>query len=437
MMEELDYTEDMWERILVRAYATYLDVPEVVRLLDTLPQDYSYKTYVLRKLRAVFDTCVATRKTDPEDVMIAYLAAGGLQEPLQEILNDEDYRFNRLPRAALQDTVAHFISLQLAADVNDLTADYAKSRLTETEYKYSLTEILGERKETSNKVVPIKNVIADFANPDIGVGINVLPDWMNDKLKGLRRNRVTILASRPGVGKSDFSLDIIRRALKNDYRVLHVSIEMDSQEILSRMYSAVGKDGFAELVKEAKYDIMSEGRISVPQIAGVVAAGVYDLVVVDYLHQLDIKQHYNGQTDKVTILSNELRIAAKGSHAAWLVLSQFNRKVEHEHDRPLLSHLRDSGAIEQDGYAVILGYEPEKRVVVDGQYTLSRKVSWSIAKNRGGGIGDYFFRFHMPQSTWVPMSRAEQNNFEDDAAKELRDNIELSKPGYDRSWLDK
>jgi len=431
----MEATNEIRERILVRAYAVYLNVPSVRDLLDTLPRDYPFQSRVLNVLISVSIDCIIRRHTTPEEVMSAYLKAGGNEEALIQILTDEGLRFENMPEHALRDTINHFIGAQIADRIDSTTSDFRRGFIDRDEYAYNLKSISDGGGVVGDMVHSIQDIISRNANPQDTHGIAVLPPWMNTRMKGLRRGRTTLLACRPGVGKTDFSLEIIRRALAEGYKILHISMEMDEVEILSRMYNSIGGDAFAELVEKQLYSIIDEGRVSIPQIASIINSGGYDLVVIDYLQILESDKKFGSLYEKVTHLSNELRIAAKNSDAAWLVLSQFSRHARSEHERPVLADLRDSGSLEQDAFAVILGYEPLERVKYEGVYAPSRLVSWYVAKNRGGGIGDFSYRFIMSKSTWEQLSQAEYNAFEEEELKKLEDYAKRSKPEYDRGWM--
>ena len=214
------------------------------------------------------------------------------------------------------------------------------------------------------------------------------------RTKGMCRKRVTILAARPGVGKTDFALAIARNVLHRGRNVFFASLEMDEYELYERMSNAVGKEGLKEYKGIMQVD--SRGALSVPQISAAVNRGNYELVVVDHIGLLQYAGKERGQYERTTALSGQLRIAAKNSNASWLVLSQLSRGVPDEMTRPALSHLRDSGAIEQDAFMVAFLHELEKR-----DFTASnRKVEVGIAKNRGGAPTRKGFEFRMGLSQW-------------------------------------
>jgi replicative DNA helicase len=189
----------------------------------------------------------------------------------------------------------------------------------------------------------------------------------------------------------------------------------------------VGDAELKERLENSVFDICDRGSLRVSQIAAI--ANNYDLIVVDYLQILETADKVSGLYEKATNLSNDLRKAAKNSNAAWLVLSQLSRKMLTEHETPKLSHLRDSGAIEQDAFTVLFLHYPEKPVQNDkGEYAANRYVVVTIAKNRSGGFGQFAYRFCPSRSTWEPMTIDEVESFENDEKNRM--NTE-----YNRGWM--
>lgn len=219
------------------------------------------------------------------------------------------------------------------------------------------------------------------------------------RTRGFSRGRVTILGARPGVGKTDFALTIAANVVEAGGKVFFACMEMDHYEIVGRLRRNYGS------LRNINRNFMlnSAPSQSVMQIVAQANHEKPDLVVVDYLQILHLPESGRmGMYEKASTLSNQLRVAAKGNSAnastapAWLVLSQLSRNTENENNTPLLSHLRDSGAIEQDADTVMFLHEPNKRTEMD-EY---RKVQLTISKNRSGACGWIDYRFIMGKSRW-------------------------------------
>lgn len=222
--------------------------------------------------------------------------------------------------------------------------------------------------------------------------------------KGMEKSRVTIIAARPGVGKTDFAMHVIRHNLKAGKNIVFISVEMDAREIGYRLGRAenpgrYGKSGTLDGIKVIQ---SWPGKLTVYGKADPTAAYASarcemdtDLVVVDYL-QIMRATTVAGQYEQTTELSNDLRKAAKRSSAAWMVLSQLSRETGDDKTRPTLKALRGSGAIEQDAFAVVFLYMPNGEV----QYGADQDLVLVIAKNRGGPKGEVGLICDRGNSRW-------------------------------------
>lgn len=215
---------------------------------------------------------------------------------------------------------------------------------------------------------------------------------------GLARGRVTILAARPGVGKSDLALNIAINVHNSKKKVLLCSPEMDYYEIVKR-----AENTLAFVAGDISGIILDVSPIqTVAHIAGLVARHKPDLVIVDHLQAMAGNDDGRSAYEKMTARANQLRIASKGhvtetkDAPAWLVLCQLSRNARTEQQEPVLADLRDSGAIEENADAVIFLHECDERE--PGQD--SRRVQATIKKNRGGFCGKTVFKFYMARSYW-------------------------------------
>lgn len=219
---------------------------------------------------------------------------------------------------------------------------------------------------------------------------------------GFIREGLYILAARPAVGKSTVALNIAARCRN----VLFVSLEMSGFQVMSRlasMHSGIpiarvinGKIADDETEKiTAALATISQAHIAVSDNAllgvddvAALARGVdgLQLVVVDYLGLLrcaDGRSIY----EKITFNSNALKRLARSLGVPVLCLAQLNRASEQRGDKsPMLSDLRDSGAIEQDADGVLLLHDlggDDRRTTLE----------INLAKNRHGATGRLEFDF--------------------------------------------
>jgi len=226
-------------------------------------------------------------------------------------------------------------------------------------------------------------------------------------LSGLRPGELVILAARPGVGKSALAGNIAANIAKGiGGRVLFCSLEMSHSELVERMLSSqcgvdhakmrrgdlVAKERAA--INEAgsalcEWDIGIDDRPE-QRVADVVAQarrkqnkGGLDLVVVDYLQLLRPQDHRVPRQEQVSAMSRGLKAAAKSLKVPVLCLAQLNRQADTPNDPPRLSHLRESGAIEQDADVVLFIHKSPSE---DERQEQTAKLI--VAKQRNGPTGE-------------------------------------------------
>jgi replicative DNA helicase len=215
---------------------------------------------------------------------------------------------------------------------------------------------------------------------------------------GFRSGQLIILAARPSVGKSALAAQIAIHAAKEENNVLFVSLEMSSQETVARalameckeldMRSILNGDLASHEIHKAeqianaykKIPLRIEDRrgLNIDRLAMLVRSSAakrkLGLVVIDYLG-LIVGDRKKPRWESITEISNSLKTLAQTEQIPLLALCQLNRDSEGE--VPKLSHLRDSGSIEQDADIVLLLHR-EKRNAVETELF--------IAKNRNGPI---------------------------------------------------
>jgi|GEM_PF-6856190 hypothetical protein len=250
----------------------------------------------------------------------------------------------------------------------------------------------------------MEDVIVEFENWTPPERVQFGFEKLDHYCKGIERRRMTILAARPGVGKSDLALHMARHNLQQGRNVLIATIEMDAAEVSHRIGMAEGHgaswracvdNGLKKIqLWPGRLRIYDAASQSVAQIAARVQDDD-DLVIVDYLQIVQPRTRSSKRYEIVTELSNDLRAGAKRSNAAWLVLSQLSRQARTEKEVPVLSDLRESGAIEQDANGVVFIWEPDGKSDTEIQ-----SIEIGVAKNRGGRLGNIAAEVNRPSHTW-------------------------------------
>jgi len=235
---------------------------------------------------------------------------------------------------------------------------------------------------------------------------------------GLQRSDLIILAGRPAMGKSALAGGIAQHAaIENNIGVAIFSLEMSRAQYVQRMFASESRvDGRAlkigrlaetewmklynatKRVAAAPIWIDDSGLISVMEIRAKCrrlkmraerAGTTLGLVVVDYLQLM----HGSGDSreQEISAISRGLKLLAKELDVPVVALSQLNRSLEQRKDkRPILSDLRESGAIEQDADVILFVYRDE---VYDPQTKDHGIAEVIIGKQRSGPIGTARARF--------------------------------------------
>lgn len=246
---------------------------------------------------------------------------------------------------------------------------------------------------------------------------------------GMVANGLYILAARPGMGKTTLALNIADRVAERVGPVLFVSLEMDVEQLVAKRVSRLSgvasnrvlmrqlspeeyRKVSAAADKLAKIPVAVNRRafVTVEQIEALArrVPGL-SMVVVDYLGLITPPgwSQKNGRVEATTAISNGLKQTAKALKVPFLVLSQLNRQVESRPDKhPILSDLRDTGAVEQDADAVIFlyrdwYYHPEIR---ERDSYAPEPLEATVAKNRHGSTGTCELAAHLEVSKILPVS---------------------------------
>lgn len=231
--------------------------------------------------------------------------------------------------------------------------------------------------------------------------------------QGLSKQDLIIIAGRPSMGKSAFSFGIMfNAAINHGKSVLGFSLEMPSEQLINRQISGMAKVNF-ERIRSGKIQPDEWPRISQAsdQIA---AAKIYldetpalgpaqlrsrarkhatrhgvDLIVIDYLQLMRFK----GERKDLEIaeITSQMKAMAKELDVPVILLSQLSREVDRRTDhRPVMSDLRDSGAIEQDADVIMFIYRDE---VYNPETPDKGTAEILIRKQRNGPTGDIRLSF--------------------------------------------
>lgn len=234
---------------------------------------------------------------------------------------------------------------------------------------------------------------------------------------GFIRGGLYILGARPAVGKSTFALNLADGIAGN---LLFVSLEMSPEQILAKRVSRLTGYTASKLLSgqlpDKAWEAVAIATTSIDK-SGVYINSRYDLtvqeihllaqsvpelrcIILDYLGLIQPATRSGSTYEQVSAISRELKRMAVSLNVPVVCLCQLSRKIEERKDKkPMLSDLRDSGAIEQDADGVLFLYREDYYTgsPADG---FPSTVELTVAKNRHGKTGEDQFNFWLSSSAF-------------------------------------
>lgn len=243
-------------------------------------------------------------------------------------------------------------------------------------------------------------------------GITGVPSGLIDldrKLSGFQKSDMVVLAARPSMGKTAFALNVaLNAALKADAKVLIFSLEMAKEQLSQRLLSmearvesqkmSTGDVNMSDWDKmSAALDSFNKMSIYIDDTPGIKLMEIknkcrrmkaetgLDMIILDYLQLMEGEKRSDNRQQEITSLSRGMKLLAREMECPVIVLSQLSRAPDQrENHRPVLSDLRESGAIEQDADVVLFLYRDE---VYNEETEKPGICEVIVAKHRNGPIG--------------------------------------------------
>ncbi|GMR17069.1 MAG: replicative DNA helicase [Gammaproteobacteria bacterium] len=256
-----------------------------------------------------------------------------------------------------------------------------------------------------------------------------------DKLTaGLQAGDLIIIAGRPSMGKTSLAVNVAENAaIGSKIPTAIFSMEMPSEQLAIRMISSLGRVDQAHLRTgrfpdedwsriNTAVQLMSDAPIFIDDSPALSPTEIrararrlkreqgLGLIVLDYLQLMQVHGNTENRATEISEISRSLKALAKELELPIIALSQLNRSVEQRADkRPVMSDLRESGAIEQDADVIVFIYREE---VYNPDTPKKGVADISIAKQRNGPIGDFPLTFvgrFTKFENWVPESYASED----------------------------
>lgn len=231
----------------------------------------------------------------------------------------------------------------------------------------------------------------------------------DSKTAGLQRSDLILLAARPSMGKTAFALNIVQNAaIRNNVPTAIFSLEMSKEQLVNRMLCSEAKidaqklrtgnledDDWPKLIQAM--GPLSEAPIYIDDTPGISSMEIRSkcrklkienglgLILIDYLQLMSGNGKNDSRQQEISEISRSLKAIAREMDAPVIALSQLSRACEQRADhRPMLSDLRESGAIEQDADVVAFLYRDEYYFPETEKKNMAELI---IAKQRNGPTG--------------------------------------------------
>lgn len=290
-----------------------------------------------------------------------------------------------------------------------------------------LNEGLVKVGDTLDETVQVINELS-LNDGDI-TGVTTGLETIDLKLSGLQPSQLILLAARPAMGKTALGLTMAWNAAREGKSVAFFSLEMSVLQLNYRLLSMVSmidleqvmngriKDDEWELLFRATKEIadkdlyvdetpgitLSEMRSKLKRLKAEVGV---DLVVIDYLQLMQADSRQENRQNEIASISRGLKTLSKELNCPILSLAQLSREADKRADhKPILSDLRESGAIEQDADVVMLLYREDYYDEEDNP-NIAKVI---VAKHRNGATGTLDLFFNKPCTTFRDLSYKEEN----------------------------
>ena len=398
----------------------------------------SPEDFYLKQNREIFETIYTmfnfSQTIDPVTVLNKMKELGVYQD------NSRDYILQLMEITPTAANAARYAGIvrekamlrslaQAASDISEIVhseVGTAAEMLESAEKKiYSLRK--GERNDSLEHIGTVLHKVFDRLNelsqsdsliPGLSTGLRDL----DSKINGLNKSDLLLVAARPAMGKSAFALNIaVNVAKKYNKTVAVFNLEMSREQLAMRLLAS---ESFIDMQKLATGKLnedewgklcmasaaLSQTDIRIDDNPSVTVAEMnaklrrldnLGLVVIDYLQLMQGSGYGKASDNRVTVVSDisrSLKIMAKELNVPVVCLSQLSRNCESRNDkRPILSDLRESGAIEQDADSVMFLYRDEYYNENTEDKGLAECI---VAKNRHGETGTVKLQWFGPYQTF-------------------------------------
>lgn len=265
-------------------------------------------------------------------------------------------------------------------------------------------------------------------NPDGMIGLRTPFDELNNKTQGLQPGDLIIVAARPSMGKTTFAMNLAEGVLFHEnLPVIVFSMEMPAESIVMRLLSSWGQinqtslrsaqmneDEWARMMNAISH--LQDKHLYIDDSTALPPSevrsrcrriaknhdGKVGMVIVDYLQLMKVPSLSGNRVEEISEISRSLKALARELNCPVIALSQLNRSLENRpNKRPIMSDLRESGAIEQDADLITFIYRDE---VYNENSDLKGVAEIIIGKQRNGPIGTVRLAFEGQYTRFINLT---------------------------------
>lgn len=273
------------------------------------------------------------------------------------------------------------------------------------------------RSKTAGDFVPIKDVVIEaLKNIELSAkttgNVTGLPTGFTDldtKTAGFHGSELILIAARPAMGKTAFELNIAQyMAFRKDVTVAIFSLEMSKEQLVNRLFSLESHVDSQKIrtgnLEDSEWEnliesagVIGKSNLIIDDTPGITISELRSkcrkyklehnlgIIIIDYLQLMSGGKRSESRQQEVSEISRSLKALARELDVPVVALSQLSRQVESREDkRPMLSDLRESGAIEQDADVVMFLYRDEYYNKDSDKKGIAEVI---IAKQRSGSTG--------------------------------------------------
>lgn len=419
--------------------AMMIDKKGVDEVIDVLNADVFYKVQHQYIYQAIYELFQQTQPVDLLTVAEQLRKNGNLEaiggeyyliQLTQKVSSSAHVEFHS--RIILQKFIQRSlirISSEIIEDAYDETTDVfdlldsAESKL----YEVTQGNLKRSTESAGELVIKARKKIEELSNrEDTFSGIPSGFTKLDKLTSGWQSSDLVIVAARPGMGKTALTLSMARNiSVGQNIPVAFFSLEMSSVQLITRLISSETglsseklRTGRLEQHEWEQLNIKVKDLENAPlYIDDTPSLSIFDLrakarrlasqygiklIIIDYLQLMTANSNSKGggnREQEISTISRNLKALAKELDVPVIALSQLSRQVESRpgHKRPLLSDLRESGAIEQDADIVSFIYRPEYYKIDEwddeAQTPTHNQAEFIVAKHRNGGLDNIRLKF--------------------------------------------